>query len=66
MPIRGHRRLASSSVRACRRSAVAASELEALFGYLVGAGIGVSELTPVVSPLESAFLALTGQQETSR
>jgi ABC-2 type transport system ATP-binding protein len=33
---------------------------------LVQAGIAVRELTPVVSPLESAFLALTEQQESSR
>jgi ABC-2 type transport system ATP-binding protein len=45
---------------------VAMSELEELFARLLGAGIGVSEFAPVVSPLESAFLALTQQQETSR
>ncbi|OAH12342.1 ABC transporter ATP-binding protein [Streptomyces jeddahensis] len=33
---------------------------------LVHAGIAVRELTPVVSPLEAAFLALTEQQETDR
>jgi ABC-2 type transport system ATP-binding protein len=30
---------------------------------LVRAGIAVRELTPTISPLESAFLALTEQQE---
>jgi ABC-2 type transport system ATP-binding protein len=29
-------------------------------------GIAVRELAPVVSPLETAFLALTGQQEADR
>src|SRR5689334_20695867 len=33
---------------------------------LVHAGIAVRELTPVVSPLEAAFLALTEQQEAGR
>ena len=40
--------------------------LDELVPRLVGAGIAVRELTPVVSPLESAFLALTEQQESSR
>jgi ABC-2 type transport system ATP-binding protein len=43
--------------------------LDELVPRLVRAGIAVRELTPVVSPLESAFLALTGQheqQESSR
>ena len=31
-----------------------------LVARLVGAGIGVRELAPVVAPLEAAFLALTG------
>ena len=34
-------------------------DLDALVVRLVGAGIAVRELTPVVSPLEAAFLALT-------
>ena len=38
--------------------------LDELVPRLVGAGIAVRELTPVVSPLESAFLALTDQQES--
>jgi ABC-2 type transport system ATP-binding protein len=37
--------------------------LDELVPRLVQAGISVRELTPVVSPLESAFLAFTGQQE---
>jgi len=40
--------------------------LDELVPRLVHAGIAVRELTPVVSPLESAFLALTEQQESSR
>ena len=40
--------------------------LDELVPRLVGAGIAVRELTPVVSPLESAFLALAEQQESSR
>ncbi|MEA2169618.1 MAG: type transport system ATP-binding protein, partial [Solirubrobacteraceae bacterium] len=39
------------------RAAVAA--LDELVARLVGAGIGVRELAPVVPPLEAAFLALT-------
>jgi ABC-2 type transport system ATP-binding protein len=39
--------------------------LDELVPRLVAAGIAVRELTPVVSPLESAFLALT-EQESSR
>jgi ABC-2 type transport system ATP-binding protein len=44
------------------------SDLDELVPRLVHAGIAVRELMPVVSPLESAFLALTGQQprESSR
>jgi ABC-2 type transport system ATP-binding protein len=38
--------------------------LDELVPRLVRAGIAVRELTPVVSPLESAFLALTEQQES--
>ena len=34
--------------------------LDALVVRLVGAGVAVRELTPVVTPLEAAFLALTG------
>ncbi|WP_327314832.1 ABC transporter ATP-binding protein [Streptomyces sp. NBC_01235] len=37
--------------------------LDALVARLVHAGIAVRELTPVVSPLEAAFLALTDQHE---
>ncbi len=39
------------------RAAVPA--LDDLVARLVGAGVGVRELTPVVAPLEAAFLALT-------
>jgi ABC-2 type transport system ATP-binding protein len=39
--------------------------LDELVPRLVHAGIAVRELTPVVSPLESAFLALTEQQEST-
>jgi ABC-2 type transport system ATP-binding protein len=39
--------------------------LDELVPRLVHAGIAVRELTPVVSPLESAFLTLTGQQQES-
>jgi ABC-2 type transport system ATP-binding protein len=34
--------------------------LDDLVARLVGAGVGVRELSPVVAPLEAAFLALTG------
>jgi ABC-2 type transport system ATP-binding protein len=40
--------------------------LDELVPRLIHAGLAVRELTPVVSPLESAFLALTEQQESSR
>jgi ABC-2 type transport system ATP-binding protein len=40
--------------------------LDELVVALVHAGIAVRELTPVVSPLEAAFLALTEQQEAGR
>ena len=39
------------------------SDLDELVPRLVRADIAVRELTPMVSPLESAFLALTEQQE---
>jgi ABC-2 type transport system ATP-binding protein len=39
--------------------------LDALVTALVRAGIGVRELAPVVSPLESAFLALTERGEVA-
>ena len=39
------------------------SDLDELVPRLVRADIAVRELTPIVSPLESAFLALTEQQE---
>jgi ABC-2 type transport system ATP-binding protein len=38
----------------------AATALDDLVARLVGAGIAIRELGPVVSPLEAAFLALTG------
>jgi ABC-2 type transport system ATP-binding protein len=37
--------------------------LDDLVARLVGAGVGVRELAPVVAPLEAAFLALTGASE---
>ncbi|NUS49735.1 MAG: ABC transporter ATP-binding protein, partial [Nocardioidaceae bacterium] len=37
--------------------------LDDLVVRLVGAGVAVRELAPVVSPLESAFLALTGEDD---
>jgi ABC-2 type transport system ATP-binding protein len=40
--------------------------LDELVPRLIHAGLAVRELTPVISPLESAFLALTEQQESSR
>ena len=40
--------------------------LDELVPRLVRAGVAVRELTPVVSPLEAAFLALTEQQESDR
>ncbi|KUN90354.1 ABC transporter [Streptomyces bungoensis] len=40
--------------------------LDELVARLVGAGVAVRELAPVVSPLETAFLALTEQQEDGR
>ena len=40
--------------------------LDELLPRLIHAGIAVRELTPVVSPLEAAFLALTEQQESSQ
>ncbi|MBC9729226.1 ABC transporter ATP-binding protein [Streptomyces sp. TRM68367] len=40
--------------------------LDELVARLVHAGIAVRELVPVVSPLETAFLALTEQQEAGR
>jgi ABC-2 type transport system ATP-binding protein len=40
--------------------------LDALVASLVHAGVAVRELTPVVSPLEAAFLALTERQEARR
>lgn len=38
--------------------------VDALVVRLVGAGVALRELAPVVSPLEAAFLALTDQKET--
>jgi ABC-2 type transport system ATP-binding protein len=46
------------------RAAVAA--LDELVVRLVHAGVAVRELAPVISPLESAFLALTDQPEGDR
>jgi ABC-2 type transport system ATP-binding protein len=46
------------------RAAVEA--LDELVVRLVHAGVAVRELAPVISPLESAFLALTDQQEDDR
>ncbi|GAB3800358.1 ABC transporter ATP-binding protein [Micromonospora zhanjiangensis] len=40
--------------------------LDDLVVRLVHAGVAVRELAPVVSPLEAAFLALTGQREVAR
>lgn len=40
--------------------------LDDLVRALVAAGIAVRELTPVMSPLEAAFLKLTDQQESRR
>jgi ABC-2 type transport system ATP-binding protein len=40
--------------------------LDDLVARLVGAGVGVRELAPVVAPLEAAFLALTGAPNGSR
>jgi len=40
--------------------------LDLLVPRLVAANIAVRELTPVVSPLETAFLALTEQQESTQ
>jgi ABC-2 type transport system ATP-binding protein len=40
--------------------------LDELVPRLVHAGIAVRELAPVVSPLETAFLALTEQQQESK
>jgi ABC-2 type transport system ATP-binding protein len=40
--------------------------LDELVPRLIRSDIAVRELTPVISPLESAFLALTEQQEPSR
>jgi ABC-2 type transport system ATP-binding protein len=39
--------------------------LDDLVARLVGAGVGVRELAPVVAPLEAAFLALTGAASVS-
>jgi ABC-2 type transport system ATP-binding protein len=43
-----------------------APALDELVVRIVQAGIAVRELTPMVSPLEAAFLALTDQQEAGR
>ncbi|MFZ3565562.1 ABC transporter ATP-binding protein [Streptomyces sp. BH097] len=40
--------------------------VDALVGRLVGAGVALRELTPVVSPLEAAFLALTEPDAADR
>jgi ABC-2 type transport system ATP-binding protein len=44
----------------------AVSALDELVVRLVHAGVAVRELSPVISPLESAFLALTDQPEDDR
>ncbi|MBV9606953.1 MAG: ABC transporter ATP-binding protein [Solirubrobacterales bacterium] len=44
----------------------AAPALDELVARLVGAGVGVRELAPVVAPLEAAFLALTAAAMVSR
>jgi len=44
----------------------AAPALDELVAGLVGAGVGVRELAPVVAPLEAAFLALTGAKDETR
>ncbi|MCX3062854.1 ABC transporter ATP-binding protein [Streptomyces beihaiensis] len=46
------------------RAPVAA--LDSLVSRLVGAGVALRELAPVVSPLEAAFLALTEHKEDAR
>jgi len=43
------------------RAAVPA--IDDLVARLVGAGVGVRELAPVVAPLEAAFLALTAGED---
>jgi len=40
--------------------------LDELVAEVVGAGVAVRELAPVVSPLEAAFLALTGDEGDGR
>ena len=45
------------------RAAVPA--LDELIARLVGAGVAVRELAPVIAPLEAAFLALTGADDTT-
>jgi ABC-2 type transport system ATP-binding protein len=40
--------------------------LDDLVARLVGAGVGVRELAPVVAPLEAAFLALTAAADVPR
>jgi ABC-2 type transport system ATP-binding protein len=42
------------------------ADLDEMVARLVHAGVAVRELAPVVSPLESAFLALTDQPEDDR
>jgi ABC-2 type transport system ATP-binding protein len=42
----------------------AAPALDDLVARLVGGGVGVRELAPVVPPLEAAFLALTAAANT--
>ena len=37
--------------------------LDELVVRLVGAGVGIRELRPVLAPLEAAFLALTGDDD---
>jgi len=39
--------------------------LDDLVARLIGAGVGVRELAPVVAPLEAAFLALTATADAA-
>jgi ABC-2 type transport system ATP-binding protein len=40
--------------------------MDDLVARLVGAGVAVRELAPVVAPLEAAFLALTGTADADQ
>jgi ABC-2 type transport system ATP-binding protein len=56
-----HRRLGSEDDAVIARGPVSA--IDELVVQLVGAGVALRELRPVVPPLEAAFLALTGAEE---